>query len=154
MTREQFTKTYYPLAVIATKGTPIFPETVISAAGLESGWNTSQLSSQYNNFFGFKSSPNWNGTTVTLPTKEEINGKIVTVNAVFRSYPSATDSFKDYVRLLQTAHYVNAGVTVAKDSIAQFQALQKAGYATDSSYSSKLASVYYSIKSFFHPIPK
>jgi flagellum-specific peptidoglycan hydrolase FlgJ len=154
MTRQQFTDNFFPMAVEAAKGTPIFPETIISAAGLESGWNTSQLSMEYNNFFGFKSSSSWKGRVVSLPTKEEINGKVVTVQAIFRVYDSPVDSFKDYVRLLQTTRYVNAGVTTAKDSIEQFQALQRAGYATDSSYASKLSSVYYSIKSFFKKTPK
>lgn len=149
MTRQAFTEKFYPLAVEAAKGSPIFPETIISAAGLESNWNESQLSKIYNNFFGFKASRNWTGKTVSLPTKEEINGVLQTVSADFRVYDTPTDSFKDYVRLLQTSRYVNAGVTTAKDTIQQFERIAAAGYATDSRYSSKLSSVYYSIKSFF-----
>jgi len=152
MERKDFTNKYYPLAIEASIGTPIFPETIITAAGLESGWDTSQLSLKYNNFFGFKSSKSWidsGGKVVSLPTKEIINGQTRTIDALFRVYNSATDSFKDYVRLLQTSRYVNAGVTIAKDSVSQFQALQKAGYATDPNYSSKLKMIYYNIKSFF-----
>lgn len=149
MTREQFTNAFFQMAINASKGTPIFPDTVITAAGLESGWNTSKLSLNDNNFFGFKSSPSWNGDTVTYPTTEYINGKATTVWAEFRKYPSAEDSFKDYVRLLQTTRYVNAGVTTAKTPEQQFAALQKAGYATDPNYANKLTSVLNTIKSFF-----
>lgn len=149
MTREQFVNLYYQDAINATRNTPIFPDTVITAGGLESNWGESQLTKNYNNFFGFKASANWHGATVSLPTKEVVNGNTITVNALFRVYDSPQDSFADYVRLLQTAHYVNAGVTDATDPVEQFQALQKAGYATDPNYSSKLSSVYYSVKGFF-----
>ena len=154
MTRQEFTDKFYPMAVEAAKGTPIFPETVVTAAGLESNWNESQLSKIYNNFFGFKASANWTGATIGLPTKEEIGGVMKTVTAYFRIYKTPTDSFKDYVRLLQTKRYADAGVTTAKDSIQQFERIANAGYATDSKYSSKLSSVYYSIKSFFKHTPK
>jgi len=152
MERRDFTNKYYPLAIEAGNGTPIFPETIITAAGLESGWGESQLAKIYNNFFGFKSSKSWidsGGKVIKLPTKEVINGTTRTIDALFRVYNSPTDSFKDYVRLLQTTRYVNAGVTTAKDSVSQFQALQKAGYATDPYYSSKLKMISYNIKSFF-----
>lgn len=149
MTEQFFAQKYYPIAVAATKGTPIFPDTVVTAAGLESGWNTSKLSLNDNNFFGFKASSNWTGARVTYKTTEYVNGQAVTVDAVFRKYPTPEDSFKDYVRLIQTARYVNAGVTTAVDSLAQFKALQAAGYATDPSYSYKLSAIYTRIKSFF-----
>jgi flagellum-specific peptidoglycan hydrolase FlgJ len=147
MTREQFTSQFWDEAVNATSGTPIFPETVITAAGLEGGWNTSELARLHNNHFGFKGS--YNGMYVLLPTKEYINGSYVTVDAKFRKYPSVTEGFKDYVRLLQTTRYVNGGVTTAKTPIEQFEALQRSGYATDPKYASKLSSVYYTIKGFF-----
>lgn len=136
-----FAKKYAAAAMEATAGTDIFPAVVLSAAALESGWAGSGLSSNYNNFFGVKAGSTWFGKTVTMPTKEEVNGQMVTVNAKFRAYDSALDSFRDYVRLLQTSRYNKAGVSDAATPAEQIQRIKDAGYATDSNYANKVISI-------------
>jgi hypothetical protein len=61
---------------------------VVADAALESGWGTSQLSLQAFNLFGVKSTPDWTGPTIDMPTGEFVNGQRVTVEATWRKYGS------------------------------------------------------------------
>lgn len=142
-----FAVKYSSAAAAAAAGSKIFPQTILTAAALESSYGESGLTIQANNFFGVKAGSSWTGPTVTMPTKEQKpDGTVYTVNAAFRKYTSPEASFKDYVKLLSTSRYVNAGVTSAKTPEQQFAAIKKAGYATDVNYVSKLNSIYSSIK--------
>jgi flagellar protein FlgJ len=142
-----FFNKYGGFAANAAKGSKIFPQTVLSAAALESGYGKSGLAAKYNNFFGFKSSAGWKGKVVNMSTREQSNQGVESkIIAGFRVYPSPVDSFKDYVRLLQTERYVKGGVTSAKTPEEQFKAIQSSGYATDIKYSSKLTSIYQAVK--------
>lgn len=140
---------YGSSAVAATMNTSIFPETVLTAAALESGFAKSSLSSVHFNFFGIKASAGWKGKTVLLPTKEQKkDGTVYIVNAAFRKYNSPEESFKDYVKFVQGPRYIKAGVTAAKSPTDQFDKIHAAGYATDIKYSDKLKSIYNSVKSW------
>lgn len=157
MTRQEFVQTYYPAVAALTAGTGIFPETVLSAAILESSdangnVGASTLASKYNNYFGLKAGTSWQGKVVDMPTYEYQNGQRVLVHDYFRVYPSFIDSAADYVRLLTTA----SRYQIVRDSTSpeqQFQMLQKAGYATDPAYAAKLLSIYNDIRGFIasHP---
>jgi flagellum-specific peptidoglycan hydrolase FlgJ len=144
-----FSSQYGSAAANAAKGSKIFPQTILSAAAVESAYGTSGLTRSGNNFFGVKKGSSWTGATVTMRTAEQTKeGKVYYVNAEFRKYPTPEDSFKDYVRLLSTSRYVNAGVTSAANPEEQFKAIQKAGYATDVNYANKLTSIYNHIRDF------
>lgn len=147
-TPEQFASTYGKAAIEAAEGTTIFPLTILSAAALESGYNGSYLSSAHNNFFGVKKSSDWQGQTVTLPTNEVVNGKTIKVNAAFKSYATPLDSFKDYVKTLHKARYVNAGVLGAVTPEMQIQSVKDGGYATDPNYVSKVVGIMARIEQF------
>lgn len=137
-----FKNKYTSHAAAAAAGTPIFPETILAAAALESNWGRSILSDQHNNFFGIKTGSKWLGAVANMPTREQNkDGSVYTVYAKFRKYSSPTDCFKDYVKVITQPRYVTAGVTKAKTPAEQFTALKKGGYATDISYPAKLASV-------------
>lgn len=136
---QNFYNNYRQAALNAASGTKIFPETILAVASLESNNGQSLLSAKYNNFFGIKNSGTWSGKTVTLPTKEQDTaGNVYTVDASFRWYDSPTDSFKNYVQFISGPRYVTAGVLSATTPQEQFDALHKAGYATDVSYVQKL----------------
>jgi len=115
----------------ACYNTGLFPSVMMAQGILESGNGKSELAAKYNNHFGIKDSGKWVGGTVILPTKEEVNGKSVSINAKFRTYYNSFDGFVDRVNFLKNnPRYTNAGVFSAKTPEEQAEALLKAGYAT------------------------
>src|SRR5262249_7335055 len=83
-------------AVRTEKQMGIPASVTIAQAILESGWGRSGLTQSANNYFGIK------GTGpagyVVLPTKEYLNGQWVTINAKFRKYHNAQESFTDHAQ--------------------------------------------------------
>ncbi len=111
----------------------------IAQAILESGWGRSELSRQANNFFGIK------GTgpagSVTMRTREVINGRDVYVNAQFRKYHTPQESFADHARLFtQSPRYAEA-MRHTHDAFRFAAEIHRAGYATDPEYTNKLHSL-------------
>lgn len=109
---------------------------VIGQCILESGWGETELA-KHHNYFGMKTGGKWTGATVTMQTSEELkNGKIVKVNAVFRSYPDMESGIRGYYDFINTPRYQNL-----KDSVSPLDYIQKIksdGYATDSRYVDKV----------------
>lgn len=157
MTTPQSTKfysKYKAAAAQAAAGTKVFPETILSVAAHESGYGKSLLASKYNNFFGIKADSSWTGKKIVFPTKEQDkSGNVFTVNAAFRWYDNAADSFRNYVKFISGPRYVKAGVLSAKNPADQFTALKKAGYATDVAYVNKLKDVLASFGNFVKDHP-
>lgn len=116
----------------------LFPSVIIAQAILESGWGESALTKTYNNHFGMKKGSGtnyggWGGQTVTLKTGEVINGQRVTINGVFRVYPSLQASIIDHNGLFYTLSRYKAVLT-AKTPQEQIQAIKNGGYATATNY--------------------
>lgn len=103
----------------------------------------SQLAMKYNNLFGIKGK-GLTGKSVMLPTWEEVNGKTVYIKAPFAQNDSLEDSVKQWYKLMNKPRYKI--VLDSKSLDDAFVNIVKAGYATDSRYSTKLKSVYDSIK--------
>lgn len=123
----------------------LFPSVIIAQAILESGWGQSALAKQYNNHFGMKKGSGtnyggWNGQTVTLKTGEVINGQSVTVNGVFRVYPSLQASIIDHNGLFFTLSRYKSVLT-AKTPREQIQAIKNGGYATATNYVNSVMNV-------------
>lgn len=117
----------------------LFPSITIAQAIHESAWGQSSLASEYNNLFGVKANSVWTGPVVEIPTQEEVNGGIITVIARWRVYDSWDAAIDDRIAFLtENSRYQEAGVFKAQNYIEQAQALQAAGYATDSEYAEKL----------------
>ena len=136
---------YVKGAVLASKGTTILPETILCQSGVESGWGESLLAKNYNNFFGIKASKNYKGKTITLNTREFVNGSYTMVSATFRAYSSFAESAADYINLLKlNSRYAN--VFNQKDIYNQLVALQVAGYSTTPTYATYIYNVYTSNK--------
>lgn len=172
MTKQEFISTYYKDAVQATKGTKLFPETLITQLILESGYNLSNLAKVYNNFFGIKATPKWSGKVVSLTTKEynsngtsySVVGTGKTYNnynsavasgankmSLFRIYNSPKDSFKGWVNFLQVNPRYKK-VFFATTPEAQFKELQNAGYATSPTYANQLTEIYNDLKPYIPAI--
>lgn len=116
----------------------LFPSVIIAQAALESRWGESSLAKTYNNHFGMKKGKGtnyggWTGQTVTLPTREVINGQSVTVNSVFRVYPDLRSSILDHNGLFYTLSRYKA-VCQAKTPREQITAIKNGGYATGTGY--------------------
>ena len=142
---EQYISRYSKDMIDASAGTGLFPSVMMAQGILESGNGKSQLAAKYNNHFGIKcqcrACPCFLfGQYVALPTKEEVNGKIITITDKFRSYKNTYDSFVDRISFLkeENPRYKNAGVFSARTPQEQTAALQKAKYATAASYSNQL----------------
>lgn len=135
LTRQQYIDKYKDSAIKAVKGTTLFPSVLMVQGIVESNNGNSTLSSKYKNHFGIKADSSWKGKTVTLPTKEFLNGQWVTINDKFRVYDNDWEGFRDRVKFLQdNPRYTKAGVFSAKTPEEQIEALKRAGYATDPNY--------------------
>ncbi|RCS58194.1 flagellar assembly peptidoglycan hydrolase FlgJ [Parvibium lacunae] len=115
---------------------------MLGQAALESGWGKREIKfangDPSHNLFGIKAGPGWRGKVVETVTTEYINGVPKQVTEKFRAYDSYAAAFNDYARLIsQNPRYKQALQEV--DSAAGYAAqLQKAGYATDPYYATKL----------------
>jgi peptidoglycan hydrolase FlgJ len=132
-------------AEVASRATGMPANLMLGQAALESGWGKREIKSAdgtpSNNLFGIKATGNWDGKVVEATTTEYINGVKQKRIEKFRAYDSYADSFKDFANLMQNNpryESVLANMHSVKDYA---QAMQKAGYATDPHYASKLASV-------------
>jgi len=138
-------------AQAAAQQSGLHPHLILAQAALESGWGKREIPAAdgrpSHNLFGIKATGNWQGGEARAITSEFRNGQFVKETAAFRSYDSYQDSFHDLVSLLQNnARYQDA--VKAADNPEQFvRELQKAGYATDPNYASKISQIARQMKS-------
>jgi flagellar protein FlgJ len=129
----------------ASKATGIPAKFMLGQAALESGWGKREIKGRdgtnSNNLFGIKATADWKGKVVEATTTEYVNGKAQTKVERFRAYDSYADSFKDYAKLLASNPRYEKVLASAGDASSFAQGLQKAGYATDPNYATKLTSI-------------
>jgi flagellar protein FlgJ len=129
----------------ASKATGIPAKFMLGQAALESGWGKREIKGRdgtnSHNLFGIKASADWKGKVVEATTTEYVNGKAQTKVERFRAYDSYADSFKDYGKLLASNPRYEKVLASAGDASSFAQGLQKAGYATDPNYATKLTSI-------------
>src|SRR5207245_1962123 len=104
-----------------------------------------------NNLFGVKASGQWNGGSVSAPTREYENGTAMGTNGRFRAYESREESFQDYVAMIRGNRRYTAALNTGGDTHAFAAALQRGGYATDPDYASKISAIATSIRSHTSP---
>ena len=95
--REDFFAEFAPLAQEVGKKYDLYPSVILAQAAVESNFGESELSKQYNNYFGIK------GEGVVLPTMEMEGETEKMVKDDFRTYGSARESFFDYGKLIAKA---------------------------------------------------
>lgn len=126
-----------PFVQSACAKSSIFPSVCIAQAILETGWGRASIG---NNLFGVKatgtSNEYWDGSSVSSPTYEYINGVKTRVTSKFRAYKTIEDSIKDHNRLFKAKRY--DAVLKAKTPEEQAKAIKAGGYATDPKYAEKL----------------
>lgn len=118
---------------------------MLGQAALESGWGKREIrnadGSTSHNLFGMKAGPSWTGKTTTAVTTEYVNGTPVTRREKFRAYDSYADSFKDYAKVIANNPRYEKVMASGGDAAKFAQGLQKAGYATDPHYATKLTRI-------------
>lgn len=129
----------------ASRATGIPANLMLGQAALESGWGKREIKSadgtNSHNLFGIKATGSWDGKVVEATTTEYINGVKQKRIEKFRAYDNYADSFKDFAQLMQNNPRYQNVMSNMHDSQAYAKAMQKAGYATDPQYASKLANV-------------
>lgn len=122
---------------------------------LESGYGKSELAQNANNVFGMKKSlsgntwsgSTWDGKSVyTKKTKEDDGtGKLYTITADFRKYKDIETSIADHSAYLNGAKNGSklryAGLKGCKDYKKAAKIIKDGGYATSTTYVSKLCSI-------------
>lgn len=100
---------------------------------LESGWGQ-HMPPESNNPFGIKAGPGQ--PSVTVPTREVINGVSETVEAAFRAYPDLAAAFNDHGRLIASNPVYQTAMNVwcATHDITKFVPALAQHYATDPNY--------------------
>ncbi len=135
--KEAYLEDTVPLAVDVAKKYDLYPSVMIAQSILESNWGRSELSKEYNNYFGVK---DVKGEGVMLETEEYVEGKSGTYLQNFKKYRSKKESFTHYAKLLTEAKRYEK-VKTARDFREAARYINEAGYATDPSYADKIISI-------------
>jgi flagellar protein FlgJ len=150
--QDEFVATMLPMAKAAAARIGVDPKYLVAQAALETGWGKSVMraedGSSSHNLFGIKAGQSWQGGQARAITSEFRDGSMVKETAQFRSYNSYQDSFHDLVTLLQSNDRYKE-VLKSADNPEQFaRELQKAGYATDPDYASKISQIAKTMNSY------
>lgn len=137
---QEFIDFIAPYAVEDMKTSNILASVTIAQAILESGWGSSGLARNYNNYFGMKAGSSWTGETVDLPTRECNSNGCYATTATWRVYSSPLESLKDHSRLLANNRRYN-GVVGEKDYVTAITIIKNGGYATDPDYVNKIVAI-------------
>lgn len=143
--QDEFVATMLPMAKAAAARIGVDPKYLVAQAALETGWGKSVMraedGSSSHNLFGIKAGQSWQGGQARAITSEFRDGAMVKETAQFRSYNSYQDSFHDLVTLLQSNDRYKEVVKSADNPEQFVRELQKAGYATDPDYASKISQI-------------
>ena len=86
-----------------------------------------------------KTGASWKGGCVTLSTKEEIDGKTITIKGKFRSYPDLESGIAGYFDFIKSKRYAN--LKEASNYVDYATKLKEDGWATSSSYTKSLVNI-------------
>jgi len=150
--QDEFVATMLPMAKAAAARIGIDPKYLVAQAALETGLGKSVMraedGSSSHNLFGIKAGQSWQGGQARAITSEFRDGAMVKETAQFRSYDSYQDSFHDLVTLLQSNDRYKEVVKSADNPEQFVRELQKAGYATDPAYASKISQIAKTMNSY------
>lgn len=144
---DDFVKAIWPKAKQAASLIGLDPKILMAQAALETGWGKFVAKdvdgSSSNNLFNIKSGSNKEFDSVKIKTTEYIANTPIKMNASFRKYPSVEHSFNDYVSLIKGSERYQSALANASNPELYVNELNKAGYATDPNYGSKILSIYH-----------
>ncbi|MCI1191196.1 flagellar assembly peptidoglycan hydrolase FlgJ [Calidifontimicrobium sp. SYSU G02091] len=143
--RHEFIARHEQAAKAAEAATGIPATFLLAQAALETGWGRRDIrmadGTPSHNVFGIKATPGWSGPVAEVTTTEYLGGVARKVKARFRAYASVDEAFADYARLMTRSKRYAQVLAQAQTAHGFAQGLQRAGYATDPAYATKLASV-------------
>jgi flagellar protein FlgJ len=129
----------------ASQATGVPAHLMLGQAALETGWGKREIKAADGtpsfNLFGIKATGNWAGKVVEAMTTEYVNGIKQKRIEKFRAYDSYADSFKDFAKLMTNNPRYEKVIANLNNVYDYAHAMQKAGYATDPNYATKLTSV-------------
>ena len=130
-TRDAYIETFAPIAIREMHAHGIPASITLSQAILESGDGNSELAQKANNHFGIKCGGSWDGPSV----RHDDDAR----NECFRKYKNAESSFTDHSLFLANGRrYADLFSLDRTDYKRWAKGLQKAGYATNPAYASRL----------------
>ncbi|MDJ0739295.1 MAG: flagellar assembly peptidoglycan hydrolase FlgJ [Gammaproteobacteria bacterium] len=139
---ETFLEQLWPAAEQAAAELGLAPEALLAQAALETGWGRHVMRQRggdsSHNLFGIKADRRWHGDRVPASTLEYRDGVALNTRADFRAYESFEHSLADYVEFVQRNPRYREALGKTDDPAAYFDALQRAGYATDPAYADKI----------------
>jgi peptidoglycan hydrolase FlgJ len=142
-TQADFVNQHSDVASRVERSTGIPASFMLGQAGHETGWGRHQIKVKGGapsyNLFGIKAGGSWTGKVAEVTTTEYENGVAKKITAKFRAYDSYEDSFRDYARLISDSPRYAKARAQTTSAQAFASGLQKAGYATDPEYASKLS---------------
>lgn len=98
---------------------------------LESGYGTSDLAANYNNYFGVKAGSSWKGPTIMKVDDHNYP-------EAFRVYGSVEESVENHSKVLMASRYRNCFKYSSTDYRNWAVQIRAAGYASDKTYAQKL----------------
>jgi flagellum-specific peptidoglycan hydrolase FlgJ len=130
----------YAKAVSAKYNIP--EDFLLCVAGLETGWGSSELSVQANNFFGIKNLRS-EGPSYCVWHSDYVEGKgLVEAYDCFKKYSSPLMSFLDYMEHIYSKACYLEMLNVNEPSFDDWVSLvSRCGYATDPNYGNKLKEI-------------
>ena len=142
-TQSNFVGQHTEAAIRIEKETGIPASYMVGQAGHETGWGQFEIKQRNGkpsyNLFGIKAGAGWKGKVAEVTTTEYTDGVAEKKTAKFRAYDSYDDSFRDYARMItQSPRYAKVSEQTGS-ALAFATSLQKAGYATDPNYATKLS---------------
>jgi flagellar protein FlgJ len=130
-------------AIRIEKETGIPASYMVGQAGHETGWGQHEIRLRGGkpsyNLFGIKAGAGWTGKVAEVTTTEFVNGIEQKKIAKFRAYDSYDESFRDYAKLITESPRYAKAREQNSSAFAFASSLQKAGYATDPQYATKLS---------------
>lgn len=136
--REAYLNDTEKMALRIAQKHDILPSVMLAQSILESNWGRSELSREYNNYFGIKAVKKEDG--IVFETEEYVEGESGRYMENFKKYSSKRESFEHYAKLLSTAKRYEK-VKTAKDYKEAARYIKEGGYATDPNYADKIISV-------------
>ncbi|MDT8428261.1 MAG: flagellar assembly peptidoglycan hydrolase FlgJ [Pseudomonadales bacterium] len=142
---DEFVRELTPLSRQIGSQLGVESQSILAQAALETGWGKAipqrADGSSTHNLFGIKADAAWQGDRARITTLEHENGVMKKQEAVFRAYASFAESFQDYANFLRNNPRYQLALKQAEDPAQFAESLQRAGYATDPHYASKIEAV-------------
>jgi flagellum-specific peptidoglycan hydrolase FlgJ len=137
--QEQFISSIAEAAVESADQTGVPASVTIAQAILESYWGSSRLAIEANNYFGIKAQTrNGSAGAIRFDVWEVIGGRNVMQSQAFRAYTTIAESFVDHGLFFVENGRYSAAMAARNDARQFAREVNRAGYATDPAYASKL----------------